>query len=341
MITTVGIEHLRGIREGCLQGLGPLTVLAGQNGCGKSTVLDALLLVAHEAPGEAVGQVGVRRRGTPWPARWVFWKGGHAGPAVVRGRADDGVERSLRLEWSPAYRQPEEEPEQRRQHDHYGAIRWWLPAEDGKEHSATLFYPQGYVSQDAGPVEGAIAPAVRLLDGGLDTPSGPLHALLSRADELGTLDAVRDLLVAAVPDLLEPAIRAEADKPLLYLRFPHGALPVAMAGDGTRWVTSLCFELAVGREGLVLLEEPEVHLHPGYMVLTARAIVAAVQAGVQVVLSTHSLEFLDALLGELGEDGAERLCVQRLALSNGVLSVTRIAGPDVRFERIRLEDDLR
>src|SRR5580704_18693644 len=41
MITSLDIQNLRGIRQGKLDGLRPLTILLGPNGCGKSTVLEA------------------------------------------------------------------------------------------------------------------------------------------------------------------------------------------------------------------------------------------------------------------------------------------------------------
>ena len=41
MIESLEIKGLRGIRHGVLNGLSPLTILVGPNGCGKSTVLEA------------------------------------------------------------------------------------------------------------------------------------------------------------------------------------------------------------------------------------------------------------------------------------------------------------
>lgn len=42
MITSIEIQGLRGIRGGKIEGLAPVTVLIGPNGCGKTTVLEAL-----------------------------------------------------------------------------------------------------------------------------------------------------------------------------------------------------------------------------------------------------------------------------------------------------------
>ncbi len=72
MITSIEIENLRGIRAGRLNGLAPLTILTGPNGCGKSTVLDALLIATSPSPAEAVGQAIQRHPVVPSGASWLF-----------------------------------------------------------------------------------------------------------------------------------------------------------------------------------------------------------------------------------------------------------------------------
>lgn len=55
-IVSVEIRAFRGIMKGCLEELGQLTILTGTNGCGKSTVLDAILCGASPRVGDAVGR---------------------------------------------------------------------------------------------------------------------------------------------------------------------------------------------------------------------------------------------------------------------------------------------
>ncbi|MCH7878919.1 MAG: Hsp70 family protein [candidate division Zixibacteria bacterium] len=74
MISSVEIKNFRGIREGKLEGLAPLTVLVGPNGSGKSTILDALLIGASPAPGDAIGRAVRRHQWTQDGARWLFWR---------------------------------------------------------------------------------------------------------------------------------------------------------------------------------------------------------------------------------------------------------------------------
>ena len=76
-------------------------------------------------------------------------------------------------------------------------------------------------------------------------------------------------------------------------------MPVPLAGEGVRALIRQALELATTENGLVLIEEPEVHLHPAAIWQSASAIVEVVRRKVQVVVSTHSLEFIDAVLANL------------------------------------------
>ncbi len=115
----------------------------------------------------------------------------------------------------------------------------------------------------------------------------------------------------------------------------------------------------------MLLEEPEVHMHPGAIRQCARAILAAMRRKIQIVLSTHSLELIDALVGESSDADLRQLSLYRLQLQAGVpklpprpeggpglgsweivklagtLKSSRLSGPDVAFARTEIQDDLR
>ena len=63
MISSIEIRNFRGIQSGKLEDLTPLTILVGPNGCGKSTILDALILGAHRQLFKAVQQLVKERNG--------------------------------------------------------------------------------------------------------------------------------------------------------------------------------------------------------------------------------------------------------------------------------------
>ena len=138
--------------------------------------------------------------------------------------------------------------------------------------------------------------------------------------------------------LLEP----EPGQALLYMFYPDYAVPMAVAGEGILRLVHQALNLAMKPGGLALFEEPEAHLHPGAVELSTRVIWTAVRNGVQVVLSTHSLELIDSLVAEAtGDEELKLLSVYRLNLRAGQLISTRIAGPDVAFLRDTIRQDFR
>lgn len=101
MITSIEIENLRGIRSGRLEGLTPLTILTGPNltgpnASGKSTVLDALLIAASPAPGEAVVHAVQRHPVVSDGAEWLFGPSGRTVKFVVGTTSGSSWKRELK-----------------------------------------------------------------------------------------------------------------------------------------------------------------------------------------------------------------------------------------------------
>lgn len=89
------------------------------------------------------------------------------------------------------------------------------------------------------------------------------------------------------------------------------------------------------------MEEPEVYQHPKAIWQSAKVILLNMRRGVQTVLTTHSLELIDALLAEASADDLEKMSVFNLMLEDGKLSSGRRAGKEIAFARQTLENDLR
>jgi predicted ATPase len=183
-------------------------------------------------------------------------------------------------------------------------------------------------------------PLVKLVD----PRPGAKHALLSRvyteAVESGLLDESVALVSDVVPGLRNIVLTEPSGATVVQLQFSDHSVPVALAGDGIQSLVRICFELALPAGSMALLEEPEASQHPRALRQTARAISAAVKRGVQVVLSTHSLDLLDALLLELDDD-LSPLSVHHLALRDGALRSTRYDGSEAAFAREAAGEDLR
>lgn len=144
------------------------------------------------------------------------------------------------------------------------------------------------------------------------------------------------LLIGSIAD------PGDGQSPILHFVFSDYSVPVAVAGDGVHALTRLCLELAARPRGTILLEEPETHQHPRAICQTARAIIAAMRGGTQIILTTHSLELIDALLDESSSDELkDNVSLYRMLLSDGQLKSHRHTGDDAAFARSQVEDDLR
>jgi len=147
--------------------------------------------------------------------------------------------------------------------------------------------------------------------------------------------------VSVFPGVNNVEILTENGEPILHFVLSEYSVPASLAGDGILSLLRLSLELAASGGGVALLEEPEVHQHPGAIQQSARAILAAVRRQIQVVLTTHSLELIDALLGASSDLDLDRLSLYRLQLQEGKLKSSRLSGPEIAFARAEIEDDLR
>lgn len=340
MIRSIEIKGLRGIREGKLDDLAPLTILVGPNGSGKSTVLDALYIAANPNPQGAVSQVAKRRTGVGQVTRWVFWRAEMGSDCCIRIGTDSVRLRECLLRaggpTGPIVVKITQETKPT------GVTG---PAEGEASRAGRRTPTPGasmnpFRSNAPEPIDDV--PSIRLVDAHLQLEKTPLHRLYTEAVEQGRGSVAREILAEVVRGTPDVQILTEGDAPILHLVFKDYSVPVALAGDGVQTLLRLSLVLASRRGGVVLMEEPEVHQHPGSIRQSARAILAAVRRDIQVVLTTHSLELIDALLvGEASDEDLERIAVYRVQLEDGVLKSSRLQGTEAAFALAQIDDDLR
>ena len=336
MISSVEITRLRGIREGKLENLTPLVVLVGPNGCGKSTVLDALLIGAMRDNLEELARAVQRHQGVKYGARWLFWKTGSEGASQVAISNSDNLKRQFTLVAKSTDGDERLPIEIRIKETGQGVrISTW---------EVKLTFARGDTIDRIGWKDGPPPtefPHVRLFEGHREDPKRPLHRLFADAVTQGGLEQAKAIITDLASDVTDVPLASEVDDPLVFFSYGNRGVPAALAGDGLYSLLRLSLELATHPKGTVLLEEPEVHQHPGAIRQSVRAILAAVRREIQVVITTHSLELIDSILAEATEEDIERLSLYRLELEAGRLISNRMPGSDVAFSRTEIESDLR
>ena len=337
MISSIEITRFRGIREGKLEDLAPLTVLVGANGCGKSTVLDGLLIGTSRVPGEAIVRTVQRHHGVEEGPRWLFWRGDRQGSAQIMVTGQEASFRRSEL----TVRRVSSEGRTSKPLCVDCKSKSRIAQAVSSQHSTASFGP-GHREESAGeaPLLDGV-PNICLVENRGNGLQIPLHELYSDSLRAGRRDEARAIIAEVVPGVETVEILTEAAKPIVYLVFPDHAVPAALAGDGIHALVRTTLELAARSDGVVLLEEPEVHQHPGAIRQTIRAVMAAIHRGIQIILTTQSLELIDTLLAESSDEDLERLSLYRLQLDDGVLRSHRMSGSEVAFARNEIENDLR
>jgi energy-coupling factor transporter ATP-binding protein EcfA2 len=339
VISSIEITRFRGIREGKLEDLTPLVVLVGPNGCGKSTVLDALLIGASPTPAEAVVRTVRRHYGVQQGPLWLFWRGKTQNPPEVVVMSAKGPGRRCRLNWEAL-----SSAEQRGKEARIDCLVDWpgTPRISSKSCAATFARRSRHDECKGGTVRGLDDVSdISLIETHRDERQAPLHELYSGTTRTGRQGEARAIIAQLIPHMRDLEILTEAGTPIVYLVYEDCAVPVALSGDGIHALVRVTLELASRPRGVVLLEEPEVHQHPGAIRQTMRAVLAAVRRDIQVILTTHSLELIDALLAESSDEDLEKLSLYRLELEDGRLISVRKPGPEVAFSRTEIEKDLR
>jgi len=347
MITSVTIHGLRGIRDGKLEGLSPLTVLTGVNGCGKSTVLDGLLIVGSSRPEEAIARVVQRRAATRFGARWLVHNKEPWATIAVGYRSDERHQCVLRWRRVPVQ---VSESDPRRQvilerYTHHIEVEFdeWVAGNTPLPDTSGIgwvAFDGGNEHMPSGKLDFGDGPSIELVDPGLPIP---LDRAYSEATRLGRRDEIIAVLRELVPELSSIEILSEDDgSPALYIvQGQRGAIPIGVAGDGVQALVQLATQFAALPGGSVLVEEPEVYQHPAALRLTARVLLATMRRGVQVILTTHSLELIDMLVEEARPEDIPALSLFTLALEDGVLRSGRLAGHQIQAARADVAEDLR
>ncbi len=331
MLTSLRMKGYRGFRDYGVEGLAHVNLLVGRNNCGKTSILEAVHLLASGADPEVLAQIaerrgevvaasssheGYRSDGPPTPTCVHFFHGHEFGPdsefrihgsdhreeAVVQVKtiADlDQQQQQLFADYDKDLLQPP------------------LVMVTTGRHDGSLTEPLAVTLTD----EGALSqrPTVRYgrLRRARTEPLPPVEfispdSLMPRSMSAmwnSVLTDGKESDVIAAMRILEPAIEniffLSGATPyrfggrsgiLVAFRGTKRREPLGSHGDGMRRLLAIALALSQARGGILLIDEIDTGLHYSVMGDMWRLVVeTAQQSDVQVFATTHSLDCVRGL----------------------------------------------
>lgn len=372
----INVQKFRAIENLCLSfedavgHIQPVTILAGPNGCGKTSVLFAIVQALR-------GIMGYRTDDVPVPSDFDIHRGGNGD---FFSKTPPTLSVQLEVEFDPAEHaaikqifdatqelRPDDEKNLASWLGHAAEVEWKYPPSlraDGQRRPTwfvekvtpweAMHWFQGRLYAIRGWNKGLL-PDPKLIDqvGGpilfpqdrslRNRVTGVAGAAASAENEATVWEILREIGQMATSPQFEPAgtngesLQKQAKEweeqiqmhfheicaPKEYLGFvyppndPGGApyfkdqgshYPLSMASSGEQvileYITRLTYPRPMNR-GLILIDEPEVHLHPGWVRQLYRAL-PKIGSDNQFIVTTHSVELralaaADHVLIDLGD----------------------------------------
>ena len=323
MLKTLEIRRYRGIDALTLDGLGQLNVLVGANGAGKTTVLEALVLLMSGGQPDVVPRLAAVRGldvalDAPQAARDLYWAPMFFNlevnlPAVFTGIQTTGrkLEVSMRIEKANV----RDVPITKGQLDAFlmSAEEEQLVfrfAANGIKNERRMILGEGAIRIDGANVRPGIPSAYISPHSGDSADEAKDLAKLQRTKRLGVvIEALRQV----EPRIQGLEVSVAGGQPVIFCDIGLPVLvPLSSLGGGILRITRLLLTISSAPGGIALMDEVETGLHHSAMSTTWTAIrTAANQFNTQVVATTHSLECVQAAYGALGGDGFQLIRVER------------------------------
>lgn len=301
MISNIHIHHFRGIKEAVFENLGQFNLFLGHNNCGKSTVLDALLLfISHDHPEALVSIQNIRQLSIKKSddVKLYFYQMDTEAPIVIEGKYGD-IYKSESVSYFETHADKMEQSRgnlKNKDNILFGLnISYKIEDDSEYEFSARLtFDPQ--------------KPQEVLIDNKID--ASPWHVncsyLTSATGHEGdndyegfsqVLKEKQEPRIVKILQQIEPSIKdvvVADDRVMVDIGLQQRA-PIQVLGDGIRKVLNIVLAMYLCKNGVILIDELENGLHYSSMPVLWKAIIAAAHDfKVQVFCTTHNIESLNA-----------------------------------------------
>ncbi len=326
MLKTIRIENFRGFSDLTLDGLERVNLLAGQNGAGKTAVLEALFLHIGAHNPELGPRINAFRGLTAFKADLddifapLFHRYALDRAIGITSTDETGVERSLTIQLTDTAlaalgpSNGNDRPDSLSTAVSSREVRFVYTDNQGERAVASGWLTTEGLRFQAGKPWGSQAIF-------LATRSHSPREDVQRFSELAVLlrqQSLVDTLKIVEPRLTSLSVQAMGEVSLVYGDIGLGRLiPVDLMGQGLSRLLSVMLAIASQQASVVLIDEVENGLHYSVMAQVWRAIAeAARMSDVQVFATTHSWECICAAHEAFASDSLYDFRLHRLEWAN-------------------------
>lgn len=329
----ISIRGFRGIKSLRVDGLHSVNVFLGNNNCGKSSTLEALMIMLGAANPVLPLRMNLDRdynKVGKDDIKLFFYNLDFSSPVDISGVFDDGAKRELEIRYfeSAERNMPiSDNHEVGSLHDsgEYG-LRYGY-RDDGRDMVSTLTVGSQGVNVNASDNSSSSGKAAFV------APRYNFNDSIKNFNEIVT-DKEKDQ-VLEILKYMEPAVRdvtVVGDKVMVDIGLDK-LMPINVLGDGTRKLFTMLTAMYSVKGGILIIDEVDNGLYYKTMsVLWSALLKASRTLDVQLFVSTHSLDSLNALNRELsGDDLAD------MRGNVGLLTLRRAADGTVSANRYDYE----
>jgi len=317
LIEAIGIRNLRGIAQCTVNKLTDINIFIGRNGAGKSTLLEAIYLASSWA--EPIDQIRgtskidyiIGRRGgrgdwkTCKDTLWFNKETGEEIEITLTFKSKDKANKltfKLPHEYNPSYNIPSVLLDSSSLSipgiSRYYAEKLYFTksGEAWNPQTRSIIITADLVRE----VLSIVAEETRYLENVVLLDSRLTVSQLEQKVWARIFDRRLDKKVLElIREEYEPAAENILYKPagggfVLALALPQTAVEVDYLGDGARMAVIYASPLILASQTAALIEDPEVHQHPGGLAAFTRfAFKAAKETHLQLFITTHSIELIN------------------------------------------------
>ena len=138
------------------------------------------------------------------------------------------------------------------------------------------------------------------------------------------------LISQEIQEIINGSFSVTKSGDILYTDNKNNVMPLSLTAMGISNIGLIDLLLrnnVINKGSFLIMDEPEVHLHPEWQVVLANILYKIAKQGANIIIATHSLDFLkqfEVLLKDENENAAEIISINKMPFDNEFTKLTEL-----------------